>query len=136
MGGHNFTNSRAYINQTIRALRRREEWSTWQYYTLGKLTHYLADAFTFPHNETYTDTLAAHHRYETALREELAARLRARTLPGARRCEDLIAAIDTLHRQYLAAASDRGRDIAYILEVTELLMVSLLPAHVLGQVFA
>ena len=40
----------------------------WQYYTLGKLTHYLADAFTYPHNDHFSDSLMDHHRYESDLR--------------------------------------------------------------------
>ena len=44
--GHNFSNSQLYINRQIQQLQERVRWNTWQYYTLGKLTHYLADAFT------------------------------------------------------------------------------------------
>ena len=44
--GHNFTNSRLYIESHIKLLQARTRWNIWQYYTLGKLTHYLADAFT------------------------------------------------------------------------------------------
>ena len=44
--GHNYANSRAYINAKILKLQRRRRWTMWQYYTLGKLTHYLADAST------------------------------------------------------------------------------------------
>ena len=61
--GHNFSNSRLYIDRNIVRLQNRKRWTVWQYYTLGKLTHYLADAFTFPHNETYEDSLMAHRRY-------------------------------------------------------------------------
>ena len=49
--GHNYSNSQYYIQRHIRSLQRRKRWNLWQYYTLGKLTHYLADAFTVPHNE-------------------------------------------------------------------------------------
>ena len=49
--GHNYSNSQRYIYSRISRLQRRERWTMWQYYTLGKLTHYLADAFTYPHNE-------------------------------------------------------------------------------------
>ena len=46
LGGHNFSNSQLYIYDHIRRLQQRDRWTVWQYYTLGKLTHYLADAFT------------------------------------------------------------------------------------------
>lgn len=34
------------------------------YYTLGALLHYVADAFTFPHNEHYTGNMLEHTQYE------------------------------------------------------------------------
>ena len=46
--GHNYSNSQHYIYSRISRLQRRQRWTIWQYYTLGKLTHYLADAFTYP----------------------------------------------------------------------------------------
>ena len=51
--GHNFSNSQLYIYTRIHRLQRRTHWTMWQYYTLGKLTHYLADAFTYPHNDHF-----------------------------------------------------------------------------------
>jgi hypothetical protein len=124
--GHCYSNSAPYIASRMARLRRRRRWTLWQYYTLGKLTHYLADAFTFPHNDTYTDSLQAHRRYEAALRQTLPLRLSGiRSSSAAPR--DPAAALERLHRRYLAAASDLQRDIDYILEATSLLMVSLLP---------
>ena len=46
--GHNFSNSQLYIYTRIHRLQRRTHWTMWQYYTLGKLTHYLADALLTP----------------------------------------------------------------------------------------
>lgn len=66
--GHNFSNSRLYIESHIKLLQARSRWNIWQYYTLGKLTHYLADAFTYPHNEHYPESLIAHRQYEADLR--------------------------------------------------------------------
>ena len=70
--GHNYSNSSLYIAAHIARLRRRQNWTMWQYYTLGKLTHYLADAFPYPNNETYPESLLAHRQYEDALRTSLA----------------------------------------------------------------
>ena len=61
--GHCYPNSRTYVESRIRRLQqRRERWTVWQYYTLGKLTHYLADAFTYPHNDIFPDSHLDHHR--------------------------------------------------------------------------
>ncbi|MCI2058790.1 MAG: zinc dependent phospholipase C family protein [Oscillibacter sp.] len=125
--GHNFSNSQRYIHRQILRLQNRSRWSLWQYYTLGKLTHYLADAFTFPHNETYQEGIAAHREYESRLRGQFAGYLEGKTPRAQRSCADVFAAIDRLHRQYLRAASDRQRDIRYILAANGILLSSVLP---------
>lgn len=126
--GHNFTNSHAYVARRILRLQRRTRWNIWQYYTLGKLTHYLADAFTFPHNDTYTDSLRAHRLYEKQLREQLSQRLTQFRETPVSIPRNPAEALDRLHRRYLSAASDLQRDIDYILEATALLVASLLPS--------
>lgn len=126
--GHNFSNSQPYINAHIQRLQqRRTNWTMWQYYTLGKLTHYLADAFTYPHNENYPDSLMDHRRYEHELRLSLAAHLSRQALRRQQLRQDLITAIDQLHRQYMDSRADLERDIRYILEATDLLMTGCLP---------
>jgi len=125
--GHNFSNSQLYINRQIKKLRRRSHWTIWQYYTLGKLTHYLADAFTYPHNENYSGSFLDHHRYETGLRLYLAGLLSHRAVQHTVCQEDLVSAIEALHHQYMASSTDFRRDAQYILKATELLMASCLP---------
>ena len=125
--GHNYTNSLPYIESRIARLQRRSSWTMWQYYTLGKLTHYLADAFTYPHNENYPESLIAHRQYEDALRLYLAAYLAHRTLQRQQIRSDVIAAIRELHAQYMEDLADVRRDARYILEATELLMAGCRP---------
>ena len=127
-GGHNYTNSHDYIIAHIERLqRRRTAWTMWQYYTLGKLTHYLADAFTYPHNETYPESLLAHRQYEDALRTYLAEYLQQRSLLHQQFREDLAAALEELHCQYLENRSTMQRDVQYILQATSLLMAGCCP---------
>jgi hypothetical protein len=123
--GHNFTNSQRYINSRILRLQRRTRWTCWQYYTLGKLTHYLADAFTFPHNDTYPDSLMEHRRYEDALRSQFASYVEGCPPPRFRTWEDVCTAIDRLHRQYLSTQSDGQRDARFILAANCFLMGSM-----------
>lgn len=130
--GHNFTNSQRYINRQISRLQRRGHWSVWQYYTLGKLTHYLADAFTYPHNEHYADTLLSHHQYETDLRTYLDEVLRQQALERGQACQDLTAVIAQLHEQYMDAVAGIREDAQYILEATGLLMAGCLPQLAAG----
>lgn len=125
--GHNFSNSQVYINSRIRRLQERDRWNIWQYYTLGKLTHYLADAFTFPHNENYPDSLIAHRAYEDDLRVYLAEYLRSHPLCLERIRRDPMAAIEELHRRYMETQADVDQDARYILQANLLLMAALQP---------
>ena len=126
--GHNYSNSQLYIAAHIASLRRHRNWTMWQYYTLGKLTHYLADAFTYPHNETFSESLLAHRQYEDALRTYLAEYLQHRSLLRQQFREDLAAALEELHRQYLECRSDLQRDVQYIIQATSLLMAGCCPS--------
>ena len=126
--GHNFSNSQLYINQHIRMLQERVRWNIWQYYTLGKLTHYLADAFTYPHNDNYPESLLDHRRYEDELRQYLAEYLSQRTVRREQARHDLVTAIDELHQQYMDRVADMRRDVQNILQATAMLMAGCLPA--------
>lgn len=152
--GHNYDNSRAYLFSHIARLQARQNWTVWHYYTLGKLTHYLADAFTFPHNSTYHDSLRAHRRYEAQLRLDLAEALRDHAFASQDLREDLAEvlreyvsahqelhqelrqmlrqdltdALIRLHERYLSSASTLRRDIDYICLANQWLMSACLPA--------
>ena len=127
-GGHNYTNSRDYIyDHILRLQQRHKAWTMWQYYTLGKLTHYLADAFTYPHNENFPDTMLDHHRYETDLRQYFLGYMAHRTPRQMKAAEELTAALEELHRQYMESCSTMGRDTRYILMATRMLMAGCLP---------
>lgn len=131
--GHNYSNSRFFIERRIRRLQaRRRRWTMWQYYTLGKLTHYLADAFTYPHNEHYPDPLLCHHQYETDLRAYLQEYLTDRTVRRKQFRADVVGAITQLHNYYEQSAADQRMDVQFILEATSLLMAGCLPGMALA----
>lgn len=125
--GHHYANSHRYLYSRITRLQQRKRWTIWQYYTLGKLTHYLADAFTYPHNDNYPDTLAQHHRYESDLRLRLARELPAALPAPETEKGDLVSALKALHQSYVSAASDLSRDVSYILLANALLMAGCAP---------
>ena len=125
--GHNFSNSQHYINAHIQRLQQRERWTVWQYYTLGKLTHYLADAYTYPHNENYPDSMLSHHCYETDLRQFLQGYLANKYIAKPQSRRNLTEALDELHAQYMATRASMYRDASYILKATSLLMAACLP---------
>ena len=132
--GHNYSNSQHYIYSRISRLQRRQRWTIWQYYTLGKLTHYLADAFTYPHNENYPDSMLCHHQYETDLRAYLQEYLANRDLRRKQFRQDVAGAIAQPPDYYQQDAADQRMDVQFILEATSLLMAGCLPASAAAAV--
>ena len=128
-GGHTYGNCRPFLDARILRLQNRDHWTLWQYYTLGKLTHYVADTFTYPHNPHFPGRGWDHHRYETELRARLTEILENRTVAPGTGVQDLPAELERLHTRYLEE-TDPGvdRDIQYILEATALLMACCAPA--------
>ena len=128
-GGHTYGNNRKFLEKRIHRLQKREHWHLWQYYTLGKLTHYVADAFTYPHNPHFPHRGWAHHVYEVELRNRMAEYLFTSTPQNREALDDLPQELWELHEQYLAE-EDPGfdRDIQYILHASELLMACCRPA--------
>ncbi len=121
-GGHNYTNSQRFIARKIRLLQRKSHWNLWNYYTLGKMTHYVADAFTFPHNTHYPDSMLAHHQYETDLRADLEEYFKNRSLERKAHRADVVGDLTRLHQFYMQSGADQHMDIQYILEATRMLM--------------
>ena len=64
--GHNYPNARRFMARISRRLEKKEQLSLLDCYTLGKLIHYTADAFTLAHNEN-TLCLSLHRQYEKDL---------------------------------------------------------------------
>lgn len=122
IGGHTAEGSRFFVNRMYRVLRNREKLSAYDYYRLGKATHYLADRFTYPHTMRYTGGFFAHIRYEKRLHICMRAMLRA--LPDIRETVALCFAktsFRSVYRAYRTTASEIGNvshDCFYIVAVS------------------
>ena len=128
-GGHTYANNRAFIEKRIRRLRNKEHWTIWTYYTLGKLSHYLADAFTLPHNDHFPGRGWAHRVYESELRKHVADYLFTEEPQNREALDDLPGEIFKLHQQYIAEENPGYEtDIKYILHANEMLMACCQPA--------
>lgn len=55
------------ISRLFKKLENKRQLYFIDYYRLGILIHYVADAFTFPHNEQYPGTMLEHAAYEKYL---------------------------------------------------------------------
>lgn len=81
--GHDLPYSYPHLLRLLTGLLRTGVQSRRQAYRLGALTHYLADALTYPHMPSYRGNMLAHNRYEQELHGVLAEVLRQadRNLP-------------------------------------------------------
>lgn len=82
--GHNYENILPVMKKLFYSLRRKKDWGIREYYHLGKLTHYLADAFTFPHNRAFEGSLKEHCKYEKELHERFINMLHKRVCPDSK----------------------------------------------------
>ena len=105
--GHNYNSSSNYTIHVMEELQGKSHWDLQDYYRLGKLMHYISDAFTYPHNDNFTGTLWAHCVYEAQLHLYFVAYLKQRSkentkdYPG-----DIREYIGELHRQYMQTSGD------------------------------
>lgn len=120
---HFTTYSIPKLQRLLEKLESKESLSLWGYYQLGVLIHYLADAFTYPHNETFTDNMLAHAKYEsqelhTALTQALAGdfTLSENNLHKER---DLWYTFCSLHKTYEETAPAPETDVRYIMPLCE-----------------
>jgi len=65
--GHNFPNTVCFMQRISKRLENKEKWSVLEYYTLGKLIHYISDAFTLAHNAKFPTDIRSHQNYERTL---------------------------------------------------------------------
>lgn len=116
--GHNYS----FRKQFFEGFFRREVCDSvrWWYRT-GNLVHYLADAFTRPHNGEFPYTFIEHVKYEHHLHEifrKQAANYIQKTKEPFERNADIYSWIEKMHLDYLKTSADIQDDCLYILNVT------------------
>lgn len=71
--GHNYENVQKYMEKLTNKLTKKFEkggmGTVRQSFLLGKLVHYVADSFTYPHNSIFPGNLKEHCQYETELHD-------------------------------------------------------------------
>lgn len=67
--GHNYENVLRYMEKLTRRLEKGGMGTIRQSFLLGKLIHYVADSFTYPHNSIFPGNLREHCQYETELHD-------------------------------------------------------------------
>ena len=88
-------------------------------YRLGKLMHYIADSFTFPHNRIFSGTLREHMLYEDGLEEVLRKSLKEGLIPLQQdeKSPDCTY-IRRKHNEYIKTVNSMETDAFYIVSVS------------------
>lgn len=108
--GHNAENSSAFLSHCFTDFEGHTLHSAWDYFRLGTMIHYAADAFTAPHNNFWTGTLSEHCAYEAALHQKF-----ERMLATAHPEQIPYWEYALLHRSYCREAHGMETDFQYIL---------------------
>ncbi len=113
--GHNYKNARRYMRSISWRLENKEKLNLLDYYTLGKLIHYTADAFTYAHNDTFTTKLGDHREYEVALQEHFLAYLEEDPQVDVKTARSIMEGIYSYHREYIDQPIDIHTDAEFAL---------------------
>ena len=100
---------------------------------LGEVTHYLADYFTFPHNEIFHGTLREHCKYEKYLKKALKAYIKSDNISVNKQIvssfskpEDLRDYVLKVHKQYLLCNKTVESDCMYIVSLCHVVVAGIL----------
>lgn len=115
--GHNYENARRYMNRISSRLEKKRTWNLLDWYTLGKLIHYTADAFTYAHNDTCPTDLAVHRDYEVKLQNYFLEYLKGDPGVDQITARTIMDAISASHREYSALPVDIRTDARFALNV-------------------
>lgn len=126
--GHHYPNGQGRILRLVRRLRRNHRRNILNFYRLGKLMHYVSDAFTYSHNPEFGGRIKGHHSYEKNLNSRFQNRSfgAAITLPKGKSDSPEKIILDA-HRQYAEAAAGLSTDLDFILKVTGAVFRLLVP---------
>ena len=119
--GHNFKNSEICVSRTIQKLQKDGTWTMKDYYRLGKLIHYISDAFTYPHNDFYEESIIEHRVYEGKLNSYFKDNIKCpKKEPLNNTGNSIMDAVRLIHKQYTDAMKDVYTDMDFIIHTAEI----------------
>lgn len=128
--GHNYENVLSVMKKLFVSMQRQEHFGVWGYYHLGKLTHYVADAFTFPHNGMFCGNLIEHCKYESMLHEKFNDVLQKQKMIRIKsKSMNSFHYIEIMHKEYLKEAGTYEIDCRYILQAVAMLLCDKAQKH-------
>jgi len=113
--GHNYRNARRFMKKLSWRLEQKTKFGLYDYYSLGKLIHYTADAFTYAHNAHFPVQLSNHMAYEVELQEHFLAYMAEDPKVDTMVARSIMGAICSYHRDYEQTASNIHNDTRFAL---------------------
>lgn len=98
---------------------------------LGEVTHYLADYFTFPHNDVFDGNIREHCIYEKSLKFALKeyienSDIEIPEINSFHSAKELLEYVKSYHKQYLMASKDVESDCRYIVKLCYTVVMGIL----------
>ena len=129
--GHNYRNARRFMKRISLRLEQKGSWNCLDYYSLGKLIHYTADAFTYAHNETFPEKLSDHRIYEAQLQDHFLSYLREKPQVDVHLARTIMEGIEGYHRDYSSETADIHRDSRFALQACCCVLAILLTPRII-----
>lgn len=129
--GHNYRNARRFMRRISQRLEARAHWNVFDYYTLGKLIHYTADAFTYAHNDTFPENLSDHREYEEKLQEHFLAFMQEEPQVNITAARNVMDVISGYHRHYQKQCAGIRNDSRYALNACCCVLAVLLSPRII-----
>ena len=111
--GHNYHNAIKFMKRISLRLECKEQFTLYDYYTLGKLIHYTADAFTMAHNAYFPLDLACHREYEIKLQDHFLQFLQEDPQVDIQLAKSIMDTISNYHHEYSRQKPHMNNDIIY-----------------------
>ena len=124
--GHNWENMSRYIRRTSGKLERKEYLRLLDNYKLGKLIHYVADAFTLAHNDFFEKNLKKHRSYERRLEEYFSFHLQQYRHKTDDLYDSVIDLICSYHNEYINKPRSIHTDASFCIKVCSIVLDILL----------
>ena len=109
-------------------LQEKPKLNLFDFYTLGKLIHYTADAFTAAHNESFQGNLQEHRSYESSLHQSFLGYFQIIPQAKPNNRENIMDAIRFYHVHYRQNIASAALDCYYCVAVTSMVLGMLFPS--------
>lgn len=129
--GHNYHNARRFMRRISLRLEQKDALNLFDYYTLGKLIHYTADAFTFAHNENFPENLTGHREYEVKLQDHFLGFIQDSPQITVQLAESIMEGINSYHREYASIETNIHRDSWFALQACCCVLAVLLTPRII-----